>query len=58
MYRQCNLLLIVQVINKEKTTMVWPCHDEKDTVNAEGCDKVKAGGKETLRKTKVARQHR
>ena len=40
--------------------MVWPCHEERGRVNAEGCDEVKDEGKETKRKTKakVARQHR
>ena len=40
--------------------MVWPCHEERGRVNAEGCDEVKDERKETNRKTKtkVARQHR
>ena len=27
--------------------MVWPCHEERGRVNAEGCDAVKDEGKET-----------
>ncbi len=38
--------------------MVWPCHEEKGRVNAQGCDVVKDEGKETKRKDYVARQHR
>ena len=40
--------------------MVWPCHEERRRVSAEGCNEVKDEGKETKRKTKTkaARQHR
>ena len=40
--------------------MVWPLHEERGRVDAEGCDEVKDEGKETKRKTntKVSRQHR
>ena len=38
--------------------MVWPCHEEKGRVNAQGCDAVKGEEKETKRKDYVARQHR
>ena len=38
--------------------MVWPCHEERGRVNAQGCDAVKDEGKETKRKDYVARQHR
>ena len=38
--------------------MVWPCHEEKGRVNAQGCDVVKDEGKETKRKDYVAREHR
>ena len=38
--------------------MVWPCHEEKGRVNAQGCDAVKDEGKEIKRKDYVARQHR
>ena len=35
------MVLTVQVINKNKTSMVWPCHGEKGRVNTEGCEDVK-----------------
>ena len=38
--------------------MIWPCHEEKGRVNAQGYDAVKDEGKETERKYYVARQHR
>ena len=38
--------------------MVWPCHEEKGRVNAQGWDAVKDEGKETKRKDYVAGQHR
>ena len=38
--------------------MVWPCHEEKGRVNAQGCDAVKDEEKETKRIDYVARQHR
>ena len=33
--------------------MVWPCHEERGRVHAEGCGAVKDEGKETKRKTKT-----
>ena len=47
-----------QATEKEHTSMVWPCHEEKGRVNAQGYDAVKDEGKETKRKDYVARQHR
>ena len=38
---------------QEQTTMVWPCHEERGKVKAEGCNDVKDEGKETERKTKT-----
>ena len=33
--------------------MVWPCHEERGRLNAEGCNEVKDEGKETKRKTRL-----
>ena len=59
-YTQSNMLPIVQVINKKKTSTVWQRHEDGGRVNAEGCNEVEDEGKETERKTitKVAKQHR
>ena len=40
--------------------MVWPCHEERGRVDAEGYNEVKDERKESERKTKtnVTRQHR
>ena len=38
---------------QEQTSMVWPCHEERRRVNAEGCNEVKDEGKETERKTNI-----
>ena len=58
LYKESNMLLIVQANQQEHTSMVWPCHEERGRVNSEGCKEVKYKGKETNRNTKVARQHR
>ena len=44
----------------EQTSMVWPYHEERGRVSAEGCDEVKDDEKYTKRKTKtkVATLHR
>ena len=33
--------------------MVWPCHEERGRVNAQGCDAVKGEGKETKRRPRL-----
>ena len=58
LYKQSNMLPIVQVINKNKRR--WFDHvmrREEESFNAECCNEVKDEGKETKRKTttKVAR---
>ena len=48
----------IMLTNKLFISMVWPCHEERGRVNAQGCDAVKDEGKETRRKHYVARHHR
>ena len=37
---------------QEQTLMVWPCHEERRRLNADGCEEVKYEGKEMFRESK------
>ena len=51
MYKQSNAHCSSD--QQEQPSMVWPCHEEGSRVNADGCNEVKYGVKETKRKTKT-----